>query len=104
MHGGTHDVCSVDEKGGDIYELGLPEEAVVPDVVLAHESAHLLLGASDEYANAKVPARRIYNDNSLMGPGHNSALNTAEIKVRHFLHLANEVAALFPGHSVSIER
>ena len=39
----------------------------MPDIVLAHESAHLILGASDDHPNPSVPGRVVTSDNSLMG-------------------------------------
>ncbi|MBZ0304318.1 MAG: annexin, partial [Anaerolineae bacterium] len=104
MHGGEHGRSGVTEDGGDIYELGQASEASVPDIVLAHESAHMMLGASDEYANASVPGRVISNDHSLMGNFYTQGIAAAEIKARHFEFLVKIVNGWFPDRTVSIEK
>ena len=40
----------------------------------------MILGASDEYANAKVPGRTLYTDHSLMGNYYTEGAAAAEIK------------------------
>jgi hypothetical protein len=104
MHGGAHGRSGVTESGGDIYELGQATESSVPDITLAHECGHLMLGASDEYANASVPARVIHTDHSLMGNFYTEGVAAAELKVRDLAHLATQVSAMFPGRTVSIVR
>jgi hypothetical protein len=106
MHlwGGTHGRSGVDEDEGNIYELGQENETSLPDIVLAHESAHMMLGASDEYANASVPGRVITNDHSLMGDFYAQGIASAEIKARHFQFLVTQVSAWFPGRTVTIVR
>lgn len=104
MHGGEHGRSGVEETGGDIYELGQGTEASVPDITLAHECGHLLLGASDEYANASMPARVLHTDHSLMGNFYSEGVAGAELKIRHLQHLATQVSAMFPGRTVTIVR
>jgi hypothetical protein len=104
MHGGVHGRSGVTESGGDIYELGQVTETSVPDIVLAHECGHLMLGASDEYANASMPGRVLHTDHSLMGNFYNEGVAGAELKVRHLQHLATQVSAMFPGRMVTIVR
>ena len=102
LHGGTHGRSSVSESGGNIYELGQATEILVPDITLAHESAHMVLGASDEYANAAVPARVIYTDNSLMGNFYIEGIATASIKARSFHHLVTHISTYLPDRKISI--
>lgn len=102
MHGGEHGRSGVDEDGGDIYELGQASETSAPDVMLAHESAHMILGASDEYANASVAGRVVYTDNSLLGDFYAEGMAAAHVKARHFQFLVNTVAQWFPGRTISI--
>lgn len=104
MHGGEHGRSNVTESGGDIYELGQATETSVPDIVLAHECGHLMLGASDEYANASMPGRVLHTDHSLMGNFYAEGVAGAELKVRHLQHLATQVSAMFPGRTVTIVR
>ena len=104
LHGGEHGRSEVDENGGDIYELGQDTETSIPDIVLAHESAHMVLGASDEYANSSVPGRVISNDHSLMGNFYAQGIAAAEIKARHFEFLVKIVNGWFPDRTVSIEK
>lgn len=102
LHGGAHGRSGVREDGGDIYELGQGTETSVPNIVLAHESAHMVLGASDEYANASIPARAVYTDHSLMGNFYTEGISSAEIKARHFQFLVTQVSGWFPGRTISI--
>ncbi len=104
LHGGAHGRSAVDPRGGDFYELGMAEDTVISDVVLAHESTHMVLGASDEYANASVPGRVISNDHSLMGNFRTQGMAAAEIKARHFQFLVTLVSRWFPGRTISIVR
>jgi hypothetical protein len=104
LRGGAHGRSAVDEDGGDIYALGQGTETSVPDIVLAHESAHMILGASDEYANAsvRVTGRVVYTDHSLLGNFYNEGIAAAEIKARHFQFLVRQVSTWFPGRTISI--
>jgi hypothetical protein len=102
LHGGEHGRSGVDEDGGDIYELGQASETSAPDVMLAHECAHMILGASDEYANASVSGRVVYTDNSLLGDFYAEGMAAAHIKARHFQFLVNTVAQWFPGRTITI--
>ena len=102
LQGGAHGRSAVDEDGGDIYELGQGTETSVPNVVLAHESAHMILGASDEYANASVAGRVVRTDHSLLGNFYTEGIASAEIKARHFQFLVRQVSAWFPGRTISI--
>ncbi len=104
LHGGAHGRSGVRESGGDIYELGQATETSVPDVALAHESAHMILGASDEYANPRIPARTLYTDHSLMGNFYNEGMGQAEIKARHFQYLVEYISRYFPDRTISIVR
>jgi hypothetical protein len=102
LHGGESGRSGVDEDEGNIFEKGQGSETSVPDITLAHESAHMMLGASDEYANAKIPHRVVTNDHSLMGDFYTQGIAAAEIKARHFQFLVGQVSAWFPGRAVSI--
>src|SRR5262245_9138970 len=102
LHGGTHGRGALGESSGNIYELGQAGEASVPDVYLAHECSHLMLGANDEYADAKYPARTVYTDNSLLGDFYKEGTATASIKARHFQYLVAYIAKYFPDRTVSV--
>ncbi len=102
LHGGAHGRSGVDQSEGNIFELGQASETSVPDITLAHEAAHMMLGASDEYANASVPGRVITTDHSLMGDFYAQGIAAAEIKARHFQFLVKQVAAWFPGRTITI--
>jgi hypothetical protein len=104
LHGGASGRSGVTQSGGDIYERGQGSETSVPDITLGHESAHMILGASDEYANASVPGRVITNDHSLMGNFYTQGIAEAEIKARHFQFLVTTIQGRFPGRTVSIIR
>ena len=45
---------------------------------MAHESSHMILGASDEYANATVAGRVIHTDHSLMGNYYSEGIDFTE--------------------------
>jgi hypothetical protein len=102
LHGGKSGRSGVDEDGGDIYELGQGSETSVPDITLAHESAHMVLGASDEYANASVKGRVVHKDNSLLGDFYTEGIATAQVKARHFQFLVKTVSRWFPGRTITI--
>jgi len=102
LHGGAHGRSGMGQAGGNIYELGQGSETSVPDIVLAHESAHMVLGASDEYPSASVPARKLFTDHSLMGNFYTEGTAAAEIKARHFQFLVTQVATWFPGRTITI--
>ena len=102
LHGQEHGTSSMSESGGDIYELGQPSQTLISNVTLGHESAHLILGLSDEYANASVPSRTIYTDNSLLGNYYNEGMHTAKLKVRHFQHLVDYIGRYLPDRKITI--
>jgi hypothetical protein len=104
LHGGEHGRSSVGESSGNIYELGQASESGIMDITLAHESAHLVLGADDEYADADEPGRKVFTDHSLMGSYRSEGIAAAEIKDRHFGFAVKTVAKWFPGRSISIVR
>jgi len=101
-HGGTHGRSSVSASGGNFYELGQDTEASIPDVCIAHEFGHALLGASDEYANPAVPDRALTDDHSIMANFYDQGAAEAEFKTRHVAHLVAPVAAHYPGYICSI--
>jgi hypothetical protein len=102
MHGAAAGSSQMATGGGHIYEQGQPGEGTIPDITLAHEGSHMVLGASDEYANAAVAARVLTNDHSLMANYYNQGVDEAEIKVRHFGFLVDLVSNWFPGRNISI--
>ena len=102
LHGGAHGVGHVKQLRGNIYELGLLHETLVPDVFLAHEGAHLLLGADDEYGDPEAFRRTIYTDNSLMGNFYREGIEAAEIKERHFAFLVPLLKRWFPDYTIRI--
>lgn len=102
LHGGAHGRSGVNEDEGNIYELGQATETSVPDITLAHESAHMILGASDEYANASISGRVVHTDNSLLGNFYKEGIAKAEIKARHFQFLVKIVKGWFPDRNISI--
>jgi len=104
MHGGEHGRSSMGETRGDIYELGQASEAGIMDITLAHESAHLVLGSDDEYADAEHPGRTLYTDHSLLGSYRSEGIPSAEIKARHFGFAVRTVGKWFPGRNISIVR
>src|SRR5262249_6173184 len=65
--GGEHGRSSAGESSAHFYELGQDNERSLPDITLGHEAGHMILGASDEYADAEYPARPVFADHSLMG-------------------------------------
>ncbi len=79
-----------------IYELGQETEAQVPDVYLAHEMAHLLLSADDEYQDDRYPDRTVFTDNSLMGDFYSEGVAAAEIKPRHFAYVRDWLRGQYP--------
>lgn len=99
LHGGTHGRGHVMQLRGHIYECGQKEEGEtwVPDVYLAHEAAHLILGVNDEYAIG--PGILVYKDNSLMGNFYLEGIKEAEIKARHFQFLLALLKRWFPDRT-----
>ncbi len=93
-----------EEVIGDVYELGQASETGIMDITLAHESAHLVLGADDEYADASDPGRTVYTDHSLLGSYRSEGAAAAEIKARHFGFAVKTVGRWFPGRAISIVR
>ncbi|MDQ7024010.1 MAG: hypothetical protein Q9P01_20940 [Anaerolineae bacterium] len=104
MHGGLSGRSAVNESEGNIYELGQASQASIDDITLAHESAHMVLGASDEYANASVSGRVVSDDNSLLGNYYTQGVDEAEIKARHFQFLVQLVSTWYPDRNVSIKQ
>jgi hypothetical protein len=104
LHGGAHGRSGVNENEGNIYELGQATETSIPDITLAHEAAHMILGVSDEYENASIPGRVITDDHSLMGNFYAQGIAEAEIKIRHFEFLVTLINGWFPDRNVSIEQ
>lgn len=103
LFGQRHGRSSVGPNSGTIFELGQPNETQIPDTVLAHESAHFLLGAHDEYADAGAPAsRQVFTDHSLMGNFPKEGMAQAQLKPRHFGALVRLVRGWFPGRNISI--
>ena len=102
LHGGEHGRSAMTGGGGNIYELGQATETSVPDIVLAHESAHMILGASDEYANPSVPGRVVTSDNSLMGNFYSQGIAAAQLKARNLQFLVSLAATWFPGRTITI--
>ncbi len=102
LNGGEAGTSYMSSSGGEIYELGQPGEGMIPDITLAHEGSHMVLGASDEYANARVPARVLTDDHSLMANYYVQGVDEAEIKVRHFGFLVYQISAMFPDRTISI--
>jgi hypothetical protein len=102
LHGGEHGRSSMSEDEGTVYELGQSSDASVPEVELAHESGHMILGASDEYANFKVRGRIPLTDNSLMGDYRPEGMALAQIKARHFKFLIEYVSKYYPDRDISI--
>jgi hypothetical protein len=102
LHGGEHGRSSMGENRGDLYELGQASETSLPDITIAHESAHLMLGSDDEYADPDDPGRTVYTDNSLLGDYYAEGPAKAEIKARHFGFVVRTVARWFPGRAISI--
>ena len=102
LHGGTHGRGHVMKLRGHIYECGQEEEGEtsVPDVYLAHEAAHLILGANDEYAIG--PGIEVYQDNSLMGHFYVEGIKEAEIKARHFQFLVPLLKGWFPDRTIRV--
>jgi hypothetical protein len=92
------------ENRGDLYELGQASETALRDVTIAHESAHLMLGSDDEYADPDDTDRTVYTDNSLLGDYYSEGPTTAEIKARHFGFVVRTVARWFPGRIITIVR
>jgi hypothetical protein len=100
QHGGSE----MTTDGGKLFELGQASETELPAITAAHEFGHALLGASDEYANPKVPGRTLTNDHSIMANYYAQGVDKAEFKARHFQHLVAEVAKAFPGAKVKLEK
>jgi hypothetical protein len=111
LHSGTGRSSMLDDDG-NLYCAGQPQDGgAIMDVTLAHEFGHMVLGASDEYADADVPARVPSTDNSLMGhyrdqgpyptPAGAPTPGT-ELKARNFQFLVKEVGEWFPGRNISI--
>lgn len=102
LHGRRNGRASVNTNSGTIFELGPPGDTAVSEASMAHECAHVLLGAHDEYADAAFPARQLFADHSLMGNFYSEGRDQAELKARHFGDLVRLVSGWFPGRTVSI--
>lgn len=103
-HGGEHGRSSMGESRGDLYELGQASESGIMDITMAHESAHLMLGSDDEYADPDHADRTVYTDHSLLGDYRAEGAALAEIKARHFGFVVRTVSRWFPGRAITIER
>ncbi|MBN1316447.1 MAG: hypothetical protein JXA42_13310 [Anaerolineales bacterium] len=102
-HGGTPGGGSaMGTKGGKLYEYDSDGTLEIPQT-FAHEFGHAMLGASDEYANPKVPGRVLTNDHSIMANYYVQGKDKAEFKARHFEHILKEVAKAFAGYTCSIK-
>lgn len=99
---GTHGRCICSANRCELFELGQGTETHIPDMTIAHECGHAILGLSDEYADSEYPARTVYIDNSLMGNYYTEGIGTAAIKIRHFGFLATHLGTLLPGKNISI--
>lgn len=102
LHGQRHGRMGMSDSSGNVFELGQAGETEPPEIGLAHEGAHVLLGARDEYADARHPARPVFTDHSLMGDFPNEGMAQAQLKPRHFGALVRLVGGWFPGRTVSI--
>lgn len=103
LHGKTHGRSSMGSSSGDVFELGQDTETEAPDVMLAHEFGHAIIGAPDEYADADDPdPRAIFTDNSLMGDFYKEGMDKAEIKMRHFAYATGLIRRFFPDRKVTI--
>lgn len=105
LHGQTHGRSSMGSGSGDVFELGQDTETEAPEVMIAHEFGHAIIGAPDEYADADDPdPRAIHTDNSLMGDFYKEGLDKAEIKARHFTFAVKLIRKYFPDRIVTIEK
>ena len=103
-HGGVHGRSQMTTTNGDLYELGQSTETTLPNVTIAHEFGHALMGASDEYANPAVPARVLTSDHSIMADYYTEGQAAAEFKVRHFQHLLAPIQAHYPNHTLKLSK
>ena len=103
-HGGVHGRSQMTTTNGDLYELGQSNETTLPNVTIAHEFGHALMGASDEYANPAVPARVLTSDHSIMANYYTEGQAAAEFKVRHFQHLLAPIQAHYPSHTLTLAK
>ena len=103
LFGQRHGRAGVTPTRGSFYELGIQGETQESETTIAHESAHVLLGAHDEYADAQAPAsRQVFTDHSLMGNYPSEGEAQAELKPRHFGALVRLVSGWFPGRTITI--
>jgi hypothetical protein len=102
LYGQRHGRMGMGATSGTVFELGQPGDTEPPEIALAHEGGHVLLGAHDEYADASYPARQVFTDHSLMGNFPTEGMAQAELKSRHFGALVRLVGGWFPGRTVSI--
>lgn len=103
LHGKTHGRSSMGSSSGDVFELGQDTETEAPEVMLAHEFGHAIIGAPDEYADADDPdPRAVFTDNSLMGDFYKEGMDKAEIKMRHFTYATGLIRRFFPDRKVTI--
>ncbi len=107
MHGGLPGSnSSAGSKEANFYEKYDPKKDIdTKFIVFAHEFGHCLLGQTDEYASKADPNRPVYKDDSMMGNFWESLKKgtTPEFKIRHFEHVATEVAKAMPGYKCTIK-
>ena len=104
LHGGVHGDAYMTEDGGHLYELGSVGETQELDVTMAHESAHMILGASDEYASATVPGRAIHTDHSPMGNYYGEGPPPRRSRRATSASWSRRSPEYFPGRTISIVR
>jgi hypothetical protein len=97
-HGGAFATASY----ARFFERGDATETEESETTMAHECAHILLGAHDEYADASFSARPTFTDHSLMGNYPSEGETQAQLKPRHFGALVQLVGNWFPGRDISI--
>lgn len=103
VHGGKPgSSSSMSQSGGNFYEYYADGDPIY-DATFAHEFGHAILGASDEYANPKLPGRVLTNDHSIMANYYSQGRDKAEFKARHFQHIVKEVAKAFAGYTCNIK-
>ena len=99
--GNVHGRSFAASGGATFYELGQVSETYLPNITLAHEGSHVVLGASDEYPNASVPTRSLFTNHSLMGNFYNEGISKARIKNRHFSFIIPLLQPWFAGKTLT---
>jgi hypothetical protein len=97
------------EDGAEFYEKGTKHSSEDTRIAtFAHEMAHFMLGAPEEYAaqpgDTHDLGRTVYNDGSIMGSHVPGKSATLEIKDRHLKVLESWAKQFFPGRRVSVVR